>query len=385
MSPPPTAACAFVALAAAAALPQSANGFVQNTTMYRVTPKNYTGMLANMDTGDINGDCAFGLLELTLPYWCKDNPNWLSCQNVPILSIPGFNVYESHTVEHDSHFGEYNRCNPNPNTGVFECEYTKTGCWWMDPVLAPVFAGICKKEDCYCAAAFEQSVGRDDCAACNQIAAPTGSPPQCSPLMFLPNAIFTDKPLQTANDTTLGDCCTMYHEAASGPLAAKFGAYNESSRTCTVFTEPVLLKPGQPKAQILYEMGGGFNGSAPLWLNRITDAALRLQGKWYSTRSEGECKAGQAVGDGCYWRDLGVQRTINATCLANNLVLSISEQAPECFERCGKPLNTTSECTVECVFEAALGKSGDVDVCRGFRTSFEKKDPAHFGCPDVVV
>lgn len=45
----------------------------------------------------------------------------VTCSNVPILSIPDFNVYQQSIIEVDTRFGEYNECNPDPDTGVFAC------------------------------------------------------------------------------------------------------------------------------------------------------------------------------------------------------------------------------------------------------------------------
>ena len=43
----------------------------------------------------------------------------ITCANVPILSIPNFNLYQQFILEVDSRMGQYSECNPNPQTGVF--------------------------------------------------------------------------------------------------------------------------------------------------------------------------------------------------------------------------------------------------------------------------
>ena len=101
----------------------SAEAAAANLTVYRITPQNYTGV-TNMDTGDAYGDVFFGLYEFLIPIMCADpkmSPSQTQCRNVPILSIPDFNVYQQSVLEVDSRFGEYNMCNPNPDSGVFEC------------------------------------------------------------------------------------------------------------------------------------------------------------------------------------------------------------------------------------------------------------------------
>jgi hypothetical protein len=76
-----------------------------------------------MNTGDAAGDVFFGLYELGIPVLCSDAQmkKMVTCANVPILSIPGFNVYQQFVLEVDTRFGEYNECNPDPDTGVFAC------------------------------------------------------------------------------------------------------------------------------------------------------------------------------------------------------------------------------------------------------------------------
>ena len=94
-----------------------------NITVYRITPRNYTG-LTNLDSGDGAGDVFFGLYEFALPIICaasSPDRGLVNCQNVPILSIPDFNVYTEFEIEVDERFGEYAGCNPDPNTGQFSC------------------------------------------------------------------------------------------------------------------------------------------------------------------------------------------------------------------------------------------------------------------------
>jgi len=42
-----------------------------NLTVYRITPRNYTGV-SNLDTGDAAGDAFFGLYEKSAPVVCRD-------------------------------------------------------------------------------------------------------------------------------------------------------------------------------------------------------------------------------------------------------------------------------------------------------------------------
>ena len=102
-----------------------ATGEPASRTLFRVTPRNYTG-LTNMNSGDPAGVVFFGLFELALPIICAANPKQVNCQNTPILQIPNFNMYSKLTVEIDDRMGNYSLCNPDPNTGIFSCN----GSWF---------------------------------------------------------------------------------------------------------------------------------------------------------------------------------------------------------------------------------------------------------------
>ena len=113
------------------------HGGVTNLTMYRITPRNYTG-ISNLDTGDSAGDSFFGLYEMSAPVVCNSSsgagagPGGLLCKNDPLLQIPGFNVYIRVEVEADDRFGDYNQCNPSTVAPhPFECtaEHNFPECW----------------------------------------------------------------------------------------------------------------------------------------------------------------------------------------------------------------------------------------------------------------
>ena len=93
----------------AAALALLAEAKVVRETLYRITPRNYTGV-TDLDTGDAAGDAHFGLYEKSAPVVCdaKLNPRHaenILCENDALLQIPGFNVYIAVEVEMDDRFG----------------------------------------------------------------------------------------------------------------------------------------------------------------------------------------------------------------------------------------------------------------------------------------
>jgi hypothetical protein len=100
------ASLAAVAVAAAGVAVARANA--TSVTLYRITPRNYTG-ITNLDTGDAAGDAFFGLYEMSAPVVCNGTSqrgaSTLLCTNEPLLQIPGFNVYIRVDVEVDDRFG----------------------------------------------------------------------------------------------------------------------------------------------------------------------------------------------------------------------------------------------------------------------------------------
>ena len=114
---------------------------VHNITVYRITPRNYTG-LTDLDTGDAAGDAFFGLYEKAAPALCRDESqaSSLLCNNDALLQIPGFNVYLKVIVEADDRFGEYSKCNPSQTPPHnFYCEIDARSCWCTLTVIVFAF------------------------------------------------------------------------------------------------------------------------------------------------------------------------------------------------------------------------------------------------------
>ena len=64
----------------------------------------------------------------------------------------------------DSRLGQYNLCNPNPNTGIFACEPMRSSeakCWYDNPEFVKTFGSVCDRKSCECAAVSELSVGSE--------------------------------------------------------------------------------------------------------------------------------------------------------------------------------------------------------------------------------
>ena len=76
-----------------------------NITLYRITPKNVTG-IQNKNTGDAPGDVSFFLGRKKLTQRCAQSPASFGC------FLDGNNIYGKFTVEVDGRYGPYFECNP---------------------------------------------------------------------------------------------------------------------------------------------------------------------------------------------------------------------------------------------------------------------------------
>ena len=76
-----------------------------NVTLYRITPKNVTG-IQNKNTGDAPGDVSFFLGRKNLTQRCAQSPASFGC------FLDGNNIYGKFTVEVDGRYGPYFECNP---------------------------------------------------------------------------------------------------------------------------------------------------------------------------------------------------------------------------------------------------------------------------------
>ena len=349
---------------------------VETSVWYRVTPTNYTNTVTNMDTADVKGDAIFSIFELSFPFWCSDNMAWLNCKN-NMLNHLNKNVYESYAVQHSARYGDYNFCNPDPDTGVFHC--TPSNSCWNQSHEAPAWHGICDPDECHCDAEQVRAVGRYFAPLGDWPINPLGGPPACDPYWIANHTTAKGTRHALYANATQGDCCERCDEAGAACAAAVYVAAN---KTCTVYSS--AAHNGVPAEGSVLFQPNHFNGTAMWWAKRKNYIANRLNGTWFSTRSEGECGPGQhPVDGGCTWVDLGVQRTINATCAVRNLVGYMKEKQPSCWDECPLPYDAFDECSVKCFYEAAANPAVPVEhIFTGLATSFEFNTTEHYGCPD---
>merc|ERR1712086_53358 len=408
----PSSSPVLIVLAAFAVTISSAKP-LQNISIYRLTPINYTGV-TNMDTGDAAGDVMFGLNQMLLPQLCPMEPDFTWCANRQYLSGGGAHmVYTQFTVESDARFGEYNACNPNADTGIFECETSSSNA----QVPSQCAAGFdFEHEDCLngtslrtfnTVAELTEAQGAC-CAACS---AATG---QCSGWTLS---------AASDNSSTARTCQLITGDPVEWHGAQKTqgctAAYAEPDAYACWYSDPQfntsfasVCDPSKCTCNAISNMSVGREQHAMCWHHSSqtassTQQAVRIahekhskwfeyvgglgcltDGTWYSTRAEGECK-GDVVDESCWWRLAQQHRTVNASCVDDHVVAAVQKHRPECWRSCDQPTNRSSACFLTCLFETILGNSTNgvkplnrQDVVQPFADAFKTEQQG--GCPAAL-
>ena len=243
--------------------------------------------------------CPYGVCDPCLGPLCTV----ITCANVPILSIPNFNLYQQFILEVDSRMGQYSECNPNPQTGVFACShYTHHSshggrCWYDDPTYASSFSSACSRSNCSCDAITTDSVGRELIAETMGHGALPNTPVSAKCKAAVTSACGKESGRQQV-------CmfCVQLHARTLEQSCTQQELQMEIFQLC--------IPSG----------GGGHGGSSGMVAFQWTGALAKvLNGTWYSTQEAGMCAEGQRPGDGsCWWRLVETTRTVNATCVNNS-------------------------------------------------------------------
>ena len=132
------------------------------------------------------------------------------------------------------------------------------------------------------------------------------------------------------------------------------------------------------------------NCSVPDAQGRIP-AGCSAVGWWYSTPHAGECQGAARPGDGsgCTWRLVETVKTVNATCMRNNLAAFGVTENPSCFAGCNVrpgqpvPLGTlSSECFRNCYEQVWREvRPTQARIKATWDAAFESEDPERGGCP----
>jgi len=357
-----------------------------NLTLYRITPRNYTG-IQNLDTGDAAGDAFFGLFELGFPLLCQDKqfsqgPN---CKDVPILNIPNFNVYASMVVEVDPRFGHYAECNPDPDTGEFECGHLMgQQCWWTNDEWKTDFAGLCSSSiwGCHCKYVEEIAVGArkvEDQFNGGGTQSNASLPASCSGYAGTPiqGYTLTGIALSASPAADEGECCSSCGSSAG----CSSYMYDLQLGNCTLFSQVTGGKVNK-------NFNGAY-GSAGITAV-LGPMAKLIGGTWFSTQGGGECAEGETVGVDCWWRLREQLRNINASCVNDRMTAVVTSARPSCFAACPQPDNITSDCWIQCLFETIIGNTSTTPpvppmsrdtIVGAFEGSFAPVEQG--GCPEV--
>jgi len=315
-------------------------------------------------------------------------------------------VYTEFVVEVDTRFGEYNACNPNSDTGIFECET------WGSNNVPP-----------QCAKGFE--IFHDDClngtvirsfptpsnlaeaeAACCAACSKDGQ--QCGGWNMMPGTdswtcqiLANDKHLaEWSNAQSTVGCKAAQVDSSSYACWYANPQYNTSfaevcdprSCTCDAISNRSVGREQNAMCWQHSQMAKEKKAASQLqlgdvhskWFNYVGELACILDGTWYSTLKKGQCKGG-VVDDTCWWRLAETHRTVNSTCVNDHVVTAVRNKRPDCWTACPQPTNRSSACYLECLFGTMIGKSGGAmskeEIAQPFVTAFQAEEDG--GCPEV--
>ncbi|KAH8055757.1 phospholipid methyltransferase [Aureococcus anophagefferens] len=374
----------------AAALALLAEAKVVRETLYRITPRNYTGV-TDLDTGDAAGDAHFGLYEKSAPVVCdaKLNPRHaenILCENDALLQIPGFNVYIAVEVEMDDRYGagraretmqkretlmppqDYAECNPAKSLPhAFNCTHWHhdgpEGCWNKnDKSASPASirhprVSLRRRRDVERRPRIPPKFGKP--------LPPAGYPEICYADFYPIEGYRNNKTaFKTLDNVSLADCCAACAAAEHGWercgsysfTAADAGDGYGGSGTCAIHghTDSRDLVPDRASAS------GWFSGDG--LANFVESASMTLSdmmnGTWFSTQKAGECAPGETVGEGCFWRVVNQTAQVNATCVNDRMISKIvAQRGGACFDGCDDPKDQSAPCWIQCFFETIVGNA----------------------------
>jgi hypothetical protein len=266
--------------------PRWSPGAPENLTLYRLTPRNVTG-LADKDTGDAAGDAGFytGFMFLHL-LDCSPGGVKLGCFLADDPVITAF------VVETDGRYGPYLKCNPRQraatwvDTSVWDCTYGN-GVPWFPAQGQPPQAWLPGTNGCACARA-------------NRTVGPSRY--HIRVIIFLVEPCRLARVLKTVRHHQVGLDPVNHNENCSRPDAA---------------------------------------GKIPAGCDSV--------GWWYSTPAAGRCTGAASPGDasGCTWRLVARAKTVNASCMRAHVVDFAVRENTACFASCG-PVNVSSGCFRRC-------------------------------------
>lgn len=127
------------------------------------------------------------------------------------------------------------------------------------------------------------------------------------------------------------------------------------------------------------------------------NAAQKFGGIWYSTLGQGECGSVAEPKANCSWRIVETVKVISKKCQEDHVFGVVQQHGHECFDKCHQPLNRSTGCWTNCVYDTVFGKGSNHTAYPSSATSgmdtatvidawlgpFETSDPDKGGCPNL--
>ena len=397
------------------------NGTAQQMIVYRMTPRNLTDLL-NKDTGDASGDVAFTLMELAMPMKCRHEPTNSDCKSTHGWLMDSDLVYAEHRIE-AAVWGPYQACNIRPGhpNEPFSCDGARTQSTMKDLEMCE----SCKRTSDHagwyplsqmakgwtpatppskqCVQLAEQECGafaavgkRGECELCvnnhQNLSNKTGGCDAAAlKLDWCPPYIPPNKTCEIEATKLCGsyehrveerDACEACAKANAAELYAAGcpsdfkPLYNYSLQICEKPTKPV--DPYAANIMLMSKVAGGI---------------------WLSTPTKTKCAdnaAPFADQGNCTWKDLGLQKIKNFTCINSGLNRAVMSKNASCWSRCpdGKQVYpvAASDCWLDCYYQVVSGGTQGQDglptitqqeMVDAWSLGFKTTDPAKGGCPSL--
>lgn len=269
----------------------------RNLTVYRVTPRNISGNTRDLNTGDARGDVYFALYEMIFPLYCIEQPHDSSCSATSQAAL-----------------------NKDWNN-VYERSVVE-----VDPRFG-AYAG--------CTPPPDKPWSRDFV---------------CDPYVNTSACWWEEQNPDGRNFSALGDAlCPARRDATSAPSCNCSGI--PTARAVGAYNKPMAQIPNAEHH---------WHPQSDMW-KQIEAFGGALNGNWYATRAEGECRGARtsppaAPGGGvCFWRFHGVTARVNATCVSDRLRATAIGYNGACWNATAQPENRSALSWVGCLLATLSG------------------------------
>jgi hypothetical protein len=381
-------------------------GMPQNLTVYRITPKNVSG-LANKNTADPPGDLTFVISRKNLTQQCLHDPSGRGCHT----DLESVALYGQFLIEVDGQWGPYLMCNPVDgwDTSDWRCgqeclEPTSAGC-------NPPFygkhngTGPLGAQECWCDSSLRQqhTVGREGPPGQQPSAIQKrGYVPQCASYELW-EAFFVASPCGEPDASAGGQVYATVSgwsfESVSSLACQKCEMDAQCTGWSSVDNVTAQLFTGATKVANTPGCVGAkksthhhhHHGGGPSWYGVANLGDGYSSNIWYSTPAEGQCAEGEPLGtNGCTWRLVSTLKYANATCVDEKADAAVEAHGKVCFDTCPKPLDRNTDCYLDCYRNTLMGDASQnltrvptEKIVQPWVNAFTSSDPKQGGCPHV--